>query len=271
MKQHEGTEALAARTRQAAMVTAGGAVSLADSIAIIADDARFPTQPNHARDKLQGWSIVIDVVLGPNHAGARAVRTAIQDIGPHLENMAAQMGDTAGAGMELVCRVMFDIQQDFFIYLNALAQGEAPVAPTFSNVKGLVRSSRAACLAPLPAAWYTMVSCPRPRDSRQPAPLNTPPEMRVPSGAATMVNAHRDERLTQRYKDGNYSSITAMIGGREVEVPKHSGQPVCLAWALKGACNNNCRRAHQHVRYSQTTVKALHKLMTDCGVPGTPQ
>jgi hypothetical protein len=62
-----------------------------------------------------------------------------------------------------------------------------------------------------------------------------------------------------------------MIGGREVEVPKHSGQPVCLAWALKGACNNNCRRAHLHVRYSQTTVKALHKLMTDCGVPGTPQ
>jgi hypothetical protein len=57
-----------------------------------------------------------------------------------------------------------------------------------------------------------------------------------------------------------------MIGGRTLTFPQHAGKPVCMAWALKGSCSSSCKRAAQHVRYSQDTVRALHTFMDDCGV-----
>ena len=57
-----------------------------------------------------------------------------------------------------------------------------------------------------------------------------------------------------------------MIGGRTLDYPKHSGKAVCMSWALKGACNSNCKRIDQHVRYSAATNRAIGELMTQCGV-----
>ena len=57
-----------------------------------------------------------------------------------------------------------------------------------------------------------------------------------------------------------------MIGGKDVEIPKHAGKPVCLSWALKGACSTGCKRADTHVHYDRSVNQELHGLMDSCGV-----
>jgi hypothetical protein len=48
------------------------------------------------------------------------------------------MGDTEGAGMELICRVMYDMTQDYFHYVTKISAGVAAPAPDFSSVINLV-------------------------------------------------------------------------------------------------------------------------------------
>ena len=69
-----------------------------------------------------------------------------------------------------------------------------------------------------------------------------------------------------RYRDSNHRSISAMMQGHNPEIPKHGGKQVCLVWGIKGECHSNCRRKDMHVRYSPSTIQALGKFLTDCGV-----
>jgi hypothetical protein len=62
------------------------------------------------------------------------------------------------------------------------------------------------------------------------------------------------------------NNITTMLGGRNLEIPKHAGKPVCLAWALKGSCGANCKHANKHVRYNKAVVQDLLALLDLCGV-----
>jgi hypothetical protein len=157
------------------------------------------------------------------------------------------------------------MQQDLFTYLNARGAGRAATVPDFEKVIGLVMTSRASSLSALPAHWYNIVSCPKPRVIGVAAPANAPREMQG-TGAGVAVNAHADSKLMRHYKESGHASISAMVGGRSLEYPKHAGQPVCMAWALKGTCAPNCKRAAQHQRYGKAVVTALHKFLDDCGV-----
>jgi hypothetical protein len=264
---HDGIAQVLKQIQQAQLVEAGSSLTLADASALTADDVRFPTQAFVAVEKLCGWSVVVDVFHGVGHAMAINIRTAVSSICPQLQRLAAQMGDTPGAGMELICRVMYDMQQDYFSYLSKVASGVAVTTPDFAKVIELVTTYRADSLSPLPVHWYLIVDCPKGRTvGSTSTPATAPASMRAPSSSAAVVNAHADRRLMDRYKESGHASITAMLGGRQLEYPKHGGKPVCMAWALKGACNGNCKRATQHVRYGQDTLKALHKFMDECGV-----
>jgi hypothetical protein len=71
-----------------------------------------------------------------------------------------------------------------------------------------------------------------------------------------------------RFAASEYTSVGTMMKGKDVTIPRHSGKPVCLVWALKGACNSGCKRKDVHVRYSAATIKAIGSLLTKCGVAG---
>jgi hypothetical protein len=57
-----------------------------------------------------------------------------------------------------------------------------------------------------------------------------------------------------------------MIEDHVVECPKLNGEDICLAWALKRKCSDNCKRKKQHVQYSRPVIQKLHALMDICGV-----
>ena len=52
---------------------------------------------------LYGWSVVLDIFHGMAHDIAVSTRGAVTVMGPLLLCMSGQMGDTQGAGMELIC------------------------------------------------------------------------------------------------------------------------------------------------------------------------
>ena len=74
----------------------------------------------------------------------------------------------------------------------------------------------------------------------------------------------------RRFRDSGHTTISGLMEGHNVEVPKHAGSDVCLTWALKGECTTGCRRAPVHKRYSRATNQAISALLTECGV-ASPQ
>jgi hypothetical protein len=182
--------------------------------------------------------------------------------------MASKVEDSSTAyGMDLVCRVLFDMQQDYLFYVSRVAAGLPATVPDYSKLVGLVQSERAQSLSPLPDHWYSLATCPQPhgRANRTAAPgaAATP---RAAGSAVRAVNLNVDHRLQDRFKQSGHPSITALLGGKTVDVPNHGGKPICLAWALKGQCSTNCKRAGQHVNYGRAINQQLHGILDDCGV-----
>ena len=262
-------EAADAKTlaHNASLVESGTSTSLTDVKTITSNDVRFPTEVYVAVEKLCGWSVAVDVFHGINHPVAVTICNAIRSIGPSLHRLVTQMGDNQSAGMDLVCCVMFDMQQDYFQYLNLAARvplggvAPPPVAPTFVGVQQRVATYRVDGLSPLPLSWYSLVSAPA-------NPRGTPARV-SPRGAAGMTatfNTNADCRLLTRFHDSEHDTISSLLEGHDPKIPKHNNKPVCLTWALKGQCNATCKRHENHVRYARGTIQVLHRLLDQCGV-----
>jgi hypothetical protein len=255
--------------KQAELTEAGTSVSLSDAERIVASDVRFPSSARVAEEKLYGWSIVMDVFHGPAHDVCQSTRNFVVEVGPLLHRLCDQVADSPGTGMDLVCRVLYEAQQEYFVYVNSLATRTPVAVPTYSAILGRVRTFRAASLCPLPPSWYALVGAPT--DPSRPRPTSSNPGNRPDSGAGRprngpAFNTHADRRLMQRFRDSEFTNISDMMRGHSATIPTHNGAEVCLAWALKGECTAACRRSGNHVRYGRNTVQDIHSLMDTCGV-----
>jgi hypothetical protein len=204
------------------------------------------------------------VFHGVLHPIAVSIREAVLALGPLLQRMVAQYGNEV-VGMELICRIMFDMQQDYFSWLGQTAAGRVVPAPDFQALIAKVSSHRADSLSLLPSSWYLKLDCPRARPP-QPLPETAPAGMREAVGRTPVTNPHPDAGLLRRYAGSGHGSIGAMTAGHTVEFPRHNGAAVCMAWALRGTCYTHCKRKDQHVRYGVGVIRALNALMTTCGV-----
>ena len=269
---HTEAASLLKQLKKAQYVESGTSVSMADADFLTSSDVRFPTTPQAAAEKLYAWSVAIDLFHGGNHPIARTVRAFAIDVGPALHSVFSAAG-TPSIGMDLVCRVLFEAQQDYFRWATLTARtnnpADRPVAPAFQKAKEAAVSFRADSLSRMPAPWYLLLDPPtedrsnRRSDRQRPSDQGT----RQQANATSVFNANADRNLLRRFRDSEFTNITAMMEGRNVEIPKHAGSDVCLTWALKGECSAACRRKNQHTRYSQATNRAIGQLLTGCGVP----
>ncbi len=234
-------------------------------------DVRFPTTPQAAVEKLAGWSVCINLFHGDTHDVSGRVRDCVCNIAPDPQT-SHQAAGTNATGMDLVLRVLFEAQQEYFQWATACARendaGRRPAPPTFDRIKSAVLTFRADSLSKLPAPWYTLMDPPSsgersPRERQRPSDRST----RQQENATAVFNSRADRGLLRRFRDSGHANITAMMNGHEVQIPKHAGNEVCLTWALKGECSAACRRKNQHVAYSQATNRAIGALLTTCGVP----
>jgi len=192
-------------------------------------------------------------------------------MGPCLHCLVEQAAENTAAGMDLVCRVLYDIQQDYFLYVSELAGGLAPAVPSFRELINKVNTFRVDGLCHLPTLWYAMISAPK--DPRRSAARGTSTgtdgggaSLRQQAGTVSTRNPRPDARLLSRFANSGHSSITAMLGDHGADIPKLGDKPVCLSWAYKGECSDSCKRKAQHKVYNRGTVQALHVLMDVCGV-----
>jgi hypothetical protein len=74
--------------------------------------------------------------------------------------------------MEIVCRLLYELQQEYFCGVNATSNGVPTDVPTFARIVGSVTSYRAESLSPMPSLWYTMILCPKSGQRLGPLPLS---------------------------------------------------------------------------------------------------
>ena len=196
---------------------------------------------------------------------SNSVRTFVTEVGPALHRIHDQYAENPAVGMDLVCRVLYEAQQDYFAYVVPLGNGQNPACLSFAAILSKVLTYRVASLSPLPSPWYLMAGAPKIYRQR-PTGQGSEAGPRSQSGAVATFNAHPDSLLMQRFRDSEFSKISDMLSGRDVTIPKHAGKDVCLAWALKGSCSARCSRKEQHVRYGPRVLSQLHELLTTCGV-----
>ena len=249
---------------KAVIAESGASLSLQDAQDIISSDVRMPTNPNVAYEKLQGWSIYIDVFHGPTHPVAISVRRLVSTVGPNLYRVSQLAQDDTHGGMDYVWRIMYEAQQDYFSYVNARANNQAMTVPDFHTIISAVNTARVQKLCPLPQHWYNLVKTPE-------TPTTTtstggPGSSRTRIAGAKRTNARANRGLMKRYAESGHSSISSMIHGHNVDYPSYRDKPVCLSWALKGECNDACKRKFNHVPYPADTNKLIHELMDKCGV-----
>jgi hypothetical protein len=219
---------------------------------------------------LYAWSVVVDVFHGTNHPVAVAIRQAVTDVSPAIQHTYRLKANDPGAGMEIVCRLLYELQQEYFCWVNATSNSLTADVPTFKNIVGAVTSYRAESLSPMPSLWYTMISCPKSGQRLGPAAPAAAPAAVRSVGSAPVINPHADARIKQRFKDSGFATITEIINGRNIPYPTFDGKPLCTAWILKGSCTAGCKRAAQHVRPTTAINKAVHEFLNACGVANPP-
>jgi hypothetical protein len=266
------TEAMSVQNalKKAAAVESGATISLADVESLTTTDVRFPVTPQAAAEKLYGWSVLVDVFHGDTHLVAVAVREFVVAVGSALHNVYTNAG-AAEVGMDMVNRVLFEAQQEYFHYVNQCARestaARRPAAPTFLKIRTAVFTYRVSSLAMLPSHWYRLVS-PVVDTGRRSGSRSLADGSGTGSGSGPVAafNSHADVGLMKRFRDSEFSTVNAMIQGKNATVPKHNGKAVCMVWAFKGECSASCKRKDQHVKYSEATNRSLGQLLTKCGV-----
>ena len=250
--------------QKASMAESGASMSLEDAQTILSSDMRLPTNPNVAQEKLQAWSIAVDVFHGDGHPVAANVRNFVQSVGPMMHRVALMAPDDKYGGMDMVWRILYEAQQEYFAYVNSRANDQAALPPTFNDILQAVNTHRVQKLSPLPALWYSKIKATE-TDSN-PTGSNQETSPRARTSAAKRTNARANRALMKRYSESGHSSINAMVQGHDVTYPKYRDKPVCLSWALKGECNEACKRKFNHVTYPTEVNKKIHELMDTCGV-----
>lgn len=247
----------------ASKVEGGTSVSLQDVATLTSSDIRFPTYPDIAVEKLYAWTVAIDIFHGVGTAIAVNTRNAVMQTGPYLFQLYRLSPETPSVAMEMVCRVLFEFQQDYMTWVTETCANMAPTVPNYYRIVNAVKTSRASSLSPLPAHWYGLIDAPT-REAGRGRPQE--PSARQTAGVVTVTNANADSALMRRFRDSSFNSITAMMEGHEVEIPKSGNDPVCLTWALKGQCVSNCKRKNAHKRYTRSVCQKIHTLLDECGV-----
>lgn len=275
---HAEANVVAKSLKKADIIEGGTSVTSQDAERMTVTDVRMPTQPQIAAEKLYAFSVVVDLFHGETHPIANSVRAAVTAIAPALHAVCAHAG-AHKVGMDYCNRVLYEIQQDYFLWARTVARepdpARRPVVPDFQKIANAVITFRVGSLSVLPQSWYALIEtdAARSRDnqdrsSKKPSPAR---DMQSVVGATRVTNVHADESVVARFKASGHSNISDMMTGHTCTIPKHNQKDVCMAWGLKGECSDQCKRKAQHVRYSQAINNGFHRLMDDCKVDDLQQ
>jgi hypothetical protein len=245
--------------------------TLADARALTTCKLGVPTMPYIAEQKLYAWVVIMRLFHGEAAPIVVNSQSMVAVVGPQMHAIVAQCGGSTRKGIELMCRVLYEVQQDYYMWLGQTANARNPAelaaipTPTYSGLINAVLSQRVESLGGLPG--WILGKLP-PED----APNVSLRGLRVREREEDIrygENPDADRRVKRRFADSSFNSISDMLanGGSDVKIPKYGGKEICMSWAVKGACGKGCKRAKQHQPYSRSITNQLMELMDKCGVP----
>ena len=265
---HPEQHAVSRALEKARIATSGaGSVSLADASTLLTSDVRFPIPGPQGAQKGYAWSIYADVYHGENHDVCISIRNFVNKVGPVFESIQNTNAENPAAGMDLICRVLFEAQQDYFSWMAKVgANDRTAVIPTFDHLIDRVLTHRVSGLSMLPASWYLMIQAGAPQVSGSSTSSSSSTAGNAGVTRVPTFNSWADESLMERFRGSRFQTVSELLEAASGEEPKVNGKSVCLTWALKGTCSAKCKRGKQHSRYPPAVVKKLHQFLTDAGV-----
>ena len=75
---------------------------------------------------------MVDIFHGENHPVAQSIRACVNRLGPGLPRIITQYASTRLEGMNFVHRIMYELQQDYFGYLDRVILPQSRIALTLN-------------------------------------------------------------------------------------------------------------------------------------------
>jgi hypothetical protein len=254
-----------ARAAQLASAAADRVASpdYADAVTIMTTDVRLPTNPYQAMEKLIGWSVLLDCVIGANHTVAVATHNFAMVAGASITQYCNGAVELSVA-MPIIIAFLFEAQQKLFYWINrAMGATTAASRPTIPNYDDILQAfTMRTFRGAYPDNWTRHIT----PAVQQKAAAGATGTTKTPSKPAN--NNQPDAVLQKRYTDSGSPGLTAMMGGAGSEiikrVPKAGNDAVCLAWTLQGKCRTGCERKANHRQLGTAVTTALHKFLDGC-------
>ena len=265
------TEANTARNNAVVyqMMYSGAAAPAIDQLCpLITAAPHMPTSMLSLLISLQGYSVLLDVLLGANHRVSA-------DFGAFLVSWQSLMLDVKGSfGDQIrswIPRFLRFIQLAMIQYFNsALTRGAHASLPPLNQLITHVEYRNWQALPPLPSGYVQTPTPPQAGGGappvRSPAPAPAPPPINPPAAQSTAVtNIRPDEPLIARFERRNVTLrvLTGHAAAAPLPTADGSATQLCLSYALRRACNSNCRRSSTHRTLTTTERSAIDGSSTD--------
>ena len=219
---------------------------------------------------LQGYSVLLDVLLGINHRVSVDFRAFLLSWQSLMLDVEGSFGDQIRAWIPRFLRF---VQLAMLQYFNAsLVRGINASLPPLHQLIAHVEYWNWQALPPLPASYLQTPPSPAiggGAPARPLAPLPAPPLAPPPAPSSTAVtNIQPDRALMARFERGNVTLrvLTSHAAASPLPTADSSTTQLCLSHALRGACNSTCRRSSTHRPLTSTERSALESLLTRVGI-----
>jgi hypothetical protein len=271
-----GSEANAARNNASVyqMMYSGAAAPAIDQLLpLITAAPHMPSSMLGLLISLQGYSVLLDVLLGVTHRVSVDFRAFLLSWQSLMLDVEGSFGDQIRAWIPRFLRF---VQLAMIQYFNtSLVRGANASLPPLHQLIAHVEYRNWQALPPLPSNYVQTPPPPAVGGGAPVAPVApvrppaAPPPAPPPAPANTTVtNIQPDRQLMARFERGNVTLrvLTSHAAASPLPTADGSTTQLCLSHALRGVCNSTCRRSSTHRALTSTERSALEALLTRVGI-----
>jgi hypothetical protein len=219
------------------------------------NDYSIPSDCHSLADFIGAYSIVWDVLLGPQHPLARSIRDHFKYWRRNVSTVIRAIPETVFQRIVIIGTLRF-IQLDVMDYVKQAMFGDinTPV-PDFVQITQAIKHRLFQNFPGLPGEYNEPLPLP-PNPTGVPIPPGSPP-------IGTQVFAPHGERHQQfraMFEKGD-KSIQALKLLSDLPKEKNGRGTLCLSYHLKGQCFESCRRASSHRKLDKKEIENMQAFL----------
>jgi hypothetical protein len=222
-------------------------------------DVHLPTTPYTSVEKLLGWSVLVDVVLGASHPCAVTNHDFAMKAGLLLQKF-SNNGKPIKEAMEIILGTLFVAQQEFFHWLSlAKAATTVSTRPPLPACGDIIKELRMGTynIGKMPDTWAHFATPPKEAKTSLP-----PSKLKATTGGD---NLKPDLVMQKWHKDSGSPALGAMMGPLVDKVPK-AGTTRCTCPGCRKASAAQVPHKSNHRELGAEATSRLHDFLDLCKV-----